>query len=232
MIKKDTLGNLSAASLNEALRCGECLHYKKHANTTFKMLCNMRGIRATAIAPKCFTPDVSKIAQNSDQFVQIAALFNSYTPQQRRIWLAVLREPAVKGKQIRKDIKFGTKVYFHGLGRDYINNYLSGYVMGMTSNREIIISGSPDQNTRGRSYLAYMKDTDTLMTYKEWKVKKAELQAAGKIFDPASRIVAKPQQAEAEPPTIDDAPQEWYDKREKEMKKGKRQATDLSMRIS
>lgn len=219
-LKKDTLGNVSARSLEEVYRCGECLHHKKHAHPSKGAICNAQGIRPFAVAPKCFTPDVTKIANNSDTFVQLAALFSDYTPAQKRIMLALLRQRPIKGAHIRRDMPFGTKVYFHGLGKDYISNYLAGYVMGTTSSGELIITGSPEQNTRGRSYMAYMDGTTHLMTAREWKVKKNELREAGRILDPHSKIIPRSTQVEPEPPTIDNAPAEWHDKQTAKKKRG------------
>lgn len=227
-VKKDSLGNISSQSLEAAYRCGECLHHKKHAHPSMQEPCHKKGIRSFAIAPKCFTPDVTQIANNSDTFVQLASLFADYTPRQKRIMLALLRQKPINKKQIRKDMPFGTKIYFHGMGKDYISNYLSGYVMGTTSSGELIITGSPDQNTRGRSYMAYMPDTENLMTAKEWKVKKAALKLAGKILDPQSKIIPKGQPI-TEPITIDSAPAAWHDKQEK---KKRRRTDDMVIIIS
>jgi hypothetical protein len=225
-IKKSTLGNISSKSLEEVYKCGECLHHAKHVHPTMKVVCSKNGVRTFAIAPKCFTPDVTQIANNSDTFVQLAALFSDYTPKQKRIMLALLRQKPIT--KFRKDMPFGTKVYFHGLGKDYISNYLSGYVMGVTSSGELIITGSPEQNTRGRSYMAYMPDADLLMNVKEWKVKKAELKASGRILDPQSLIMPKAN-PEADPVTIDSAPDAWYDKQEKQTKK--RRSTDMVYQV-
>jgi hypothetical protein len=222
-IKKDTLGNISAKSLEDTFRCSECLHFKKHAHPSMQEICSKRGIRPFAIAPKCFTPDVTQIANNSDTFVQLAALFSDYTVKQRRILVALFRQ-----KYTKRNIPFGTKVYFHGMGRDYISNYLSGYVMGVTSSGDLIITGSPDKNTRGRSYMAYMQDSDLLMTAKEWKIKREELKAAGKIIDPNSRIVPKGTAFE-DVVTIDSAPAAWHDKQEATSKKSKK---DLTFKVS
>ncbi len=229
-LKKDTLGNISSKSLEEAYRCGECLHHKRHAHPSMQEICQKKGIKAFAIAPKCFTPDVTQIANNSDTFVQLAALLIEYTPKQKRIMLALLRQKPIKAKQFRKDMPFGTKIYFHGMGKDYISNYLSGYVMGTTSSGELIVTGSPEQNTRGRSYMAYMSDTASLMTSKEWKVKKKTLKEAGRVLDPNSQILPKGAAVGAEPITIDSAPAAWHDKEEKKQKR--RRTDDLVITIS
>lgn len=226
-LKKDTVGNLSALSLSEAYKCSECLHYLKHAHPSYQTICKQRGVRGFAVAPKCFTPDVTQVASNSDTFVQLASLFSDYTPKQKRIMIGILKAPM---KKFKREYPFGTKVYFLALGKDYISNYLSGFVMGVTSSGQLIITGSPDKNTRGSSYFCYMNDGDSLMTFKEWKAKRKELVAANKVMDPNSMIMPKTATIGNEPMTIDSAPDAWYDKLDKEKKKSKG-PKDLTMRI-
>jgi len=204
MLKKNTLGNASKKSLSEAFKCGECLHFKQVAHSAHGDVCSKEGIKAVGIAPSCFTPDVTKIAKNSDQFVQLAAMVNSYTPQERRILLGVLRSASAK----KRPFAFGTKLYFH-VGKDFISNYLCGWVMGYTSSGELIVSGSPDQKQRGKSYLAYLASTDGVLTVSQWKVKLEKLRALGKIFDPSNAVVRKAAIVDDyQPPTIDRAPRD------------------------
>lgn len=224
-IKKDNLGNLSSASLAEAYKCSECLHHKKHAHPAFQSVCTERGVKGVALAPKCFTPDVSIIASNSDQFVQLAALQAGYTTRQKRVLIALLKAKPINKKKFSRTLAFGTKVFFLGMGADYISNYLAGYVAGTTSSGELIITGSPDQNSRGRSYMAYMTDDDNLMTPIEWRKKKEELKSRGRVFDPKMKEL--PRQVE-EVPTIDSAPQNWHEKRERTEKKRRGKIKDLT----
>lgn len=209
MLKKNTLGHASKNSLVEAFRCGECLHFKQKAHSAHEKPCSEEGVKPFGIAPSCFTPDVTKIARNSDQFVQLASLFNSWTPQEKRIVLAVLRSAPKK----KKPFAFGTKLYFF-TGKDYISNYLAGWVMGYTSSGELIVSGPPDSKQRGKSYLAFLESSDGVLTVSEWKVKRVLLKAAGKIYDPANAVVKKSTIVDDyEPPTIDNAPREASDAR-------------------
>lgn len=231
MIKKESLGNLTAVSLSESYKCSECLHHTKHAHAAKQSVCKELGIKGIALAPKCFTPDVSIIANNSDSFVQLAALTNDYTTRQKRILIALLKQKPIGAKRFTRKIQFGTKVFFRGIGGDYISNYLSGYVMGLTSVGELIITGSPEQNTRGRSYMAYMTDDDNLMTPVEWKKKRAELKLAGRVYDPKTRTLPK-QDEVIETPTIDSAPKAWYDKQEKKKKKGIKDLTEMVFDVS
>lgn len=225
-IKKESLGNLSAASLGEAYKCSECLHFTKHAHPAFKTVCKERGIKGIALAPKCYTPDTSILAGNSDSFVQLATLMADYTPRQKRILIAVLKQKTTTKKRFSRKIPFGTKMFFLGMGGDYISNYLSGYAMGFTSAGELVITGSPDRNSRGRSYMAYMVDDDNLMTASEWKKKKRDLKTAGRVYDPKTLTLPKPEE-HTDAPTIDNAPKAWYDKQEKKKKKGIKDLTEM-----
>lgn len=217
-IKKETLGNLSASSLSEVYKCSECLHFTKHAHPAFKTVCKERAIKGVANAPKCFSPDVSILAGNSDSFVQLATLMGDYTPRQKRILIAVLKQKPTSKKRFSRKLPFGTKMFFLGMGADYISNYLSGYVLGFTSSGELILTGSPERNSRGRSYMAYMTDDDNLLTAAEWKKKKRDLKARGREIDPKTLTLPKSTD-HGEAPTIDNAPKDWYAKQEKKKKK-------------
>lgn len=230
--KKDIkVKGVSAATLELQHRCGECLHFSGHQHIHKVELCTKLGVRAIALAPAvCFTPDVTQLVGNSDQFVQLTALLDSYSTKQKRILMGLLiKRPNRIGRY--RDLPLGTKVFFHGMGKDYISNYLSGYVVGATSSGELIISGSPDANTRGKSYIAYMTSSDNIMTITEWKLKRAELKAQGKVLDPQSKIMPSAKSVGDQPVTIDSAPDTWHDKRTAASKK-KNKNRDLTITIS
>jgi len=200
-LKKDTLGNASKSSLSEAMRCSECLHYKNLPHRGKDDICSNLGVRTFAIAPKCFTPNVTRLFSNSAEFVQLAGLLSSYTPAQKRLLLALLRNTP-KGKRY----PFGTKLYLK-TGREYLSNYLCGYVAGYTASGELILTGSPDVKTQGKSFFAYLKSSADLLDFKAWKIKRAQLVQAGKFIDPARKIkgitARQVQDANYEIPTIE-----------------------------
>lgn len=205
MLKKNTLGKASAKSLGEAFKCGECLHYRHHPHGTRGQVCSKEGVKSVAVAPKCYTPDITKIAKNADQFVAVVSLFQDMTYAEQRIFLGVLR-----GR--KKKVPLGTKLYFK-VGKDYVSNYLCGFVAGYSSAGELMLMGSPDK-IRGQSFLAFMdKDADDLLTWSQWKAKREQLRSENKIFDPSNRVIKRASvKDDYEPPSIDKAPREWYDK--------------------
>lgn len=225
MKKKDGLTNLAKQSLTDSFKCGECLHFKSSAHRSNEDLCSKLGVRAFAIAPKCYTPDYTKLIHNSDELVALSALFTNYTPAQKRILLGMLRMPP-KGKKYR----LGTKLYLKSSTRDYISNYMCGYVVGYSSANELILAGSPDSKSRGRLFFAYLKSDLNLLTQKQWREKFLDLKGKGKINDPVFTkkrdITAKSiEENTYEVPTIDNMPKEGT----KPAKKMSKRTTPLTM---
>jgi hypothetical protein len=228
MQKRDTLaGAPPAASLTEGFKCRECLHFQKFPHSKYERPCELEGILGTAVAPRCFTPDVTLLTGNSDQFVQLASLFQSYDHKQRRVLLALLREK-------KKSFVLGTKLYFY-IGDDFLSNYLSAYVAGYTSDGRLLLIGSPDQKSRGSSFVTFTDDkSDGLLTHSQWKQKKASLLEAGRIYDPLNKRIKKGSVLDDyEAPTIDTVPDYVYNKGEPGDQPRRRKSTDeISFQVS
>ena len=230
MLKRDTLGTASAKSLGEAFKCGECLHHTQTCHPAREQVCSKLGVRAFAIAPKCFTPDVTKVIQNAEQFAVLSSLFNSYSVQQRRIMIGILRGAKTKEsgtKNGKKHFKFGTKLYLR-LGKDVIANYRCGYVVGYTSSGELILAGSADRKSAGSTFFAYLKTSEGLLTHKEWEAKKKQLIAENKLND--MKLAATPAHLDKylsyEVPTIDTSPQ-FFEKPKKRKSARTTELTDI-----
>lgn len=207
MQKKDGVKKQAKASLQESFKCGECLHFKQTPHPAFEGPCSTLGVRSFALAPKCFTPDYSKVIRNTDEFIQVVTFFHNKTSQQKRILLAMLRQQP-QGKRL----KLGTRLYLNVRGPEYISNYVCGYVVGYTSAGQIVLTGSPDRATRGRSFFAYLKSDESLITHSEWKKKFLSLRERGRLVDPKGLstrdITATTTPNDYEVPTIDNAPKE------------------------
>ena len=221
MQKRDTLAGAPAAlSLTEGFKCRECLHFQKFPHSKYEKPCEEEGINGGGTAPRCFTPDVTKLTGNSDQFVQLASLFNSYDHKQRRVLLALLREK-------KRQFTFGLKLYFC-IGDDFLSNYLSAFVAGYTSDGKLLLIGSPDMKSRGSSFITFTDDkSDGLLTHSQWKVKKEALLDQGKLYDPLNKRIRKGSVLDDyEPPTIDTVPDYVYNKGEPEDQPRRRRTTD------
>lgn len=222
MVKKDGIKVQTKASLSESFKCGECLHYKQTPHPSYKGVCESLGTRHFALAPPCFTPDYTKVITNIDEFTALAALFSSKTSQQKRILLAMLRQQP-KGKKL----KMGTRMYFNTRGREYIGNYVCGYVVGYSSSGQLVLAGSPERDTRGRTFFAYLRDDSTLISDQEWRKTFLSLRAKGRITDPKSEfirdITADVKESTYEVPTIDSVP----NSKVKKIKKINKRTTSL-----
>ena len=92
--------------------------------------------------------------------------------------------------------------------RDYISNYLCGYVVGYTSGGDLVLAGSATNRSKGRVFFAYLRSDESLFTTKEWKVKYTELRQRGRLQDPKAVVVRDIAAStfDYEVPTIDSAP--------------------------
>lgn len=207
MRKKDvvTTGAGTKASAIRPFRCGECLHFKAKPHSDKGNICSKEGIRALALAPTCFTPDVTRIVQDSSQLVTLITMLQGFDTAQRRILLAMLNSKP------KRKVKFGLKVYFLAMGGDYLSNYLSGFIVGTTSKGEIMVMGDPDKRRRGQAYVAYFKDMEDLFTETQFRAKRRSLKKKDRLEDPDSpfkKIIKTEITVDHEPPTLDNAPKE------------------------
>ncbi len=205
MQKKDGISRPAKVSVQEAFKCGECLHFKQTAHPAHDGICSKLGVRSFASAPRCFTPDYTKVIQNTDEFIQVVNFLGTKTSQQKKILLGMLR-----AQTSNRRLKMGTKVFMNVRSRDYISNYMAGYVVGYTSAGQLVITGSPNRKTRGRAFFAYLRDDKTLLTTQEWKKKFLDLRRKGRIDDPKAGLEVSITDSivkdEYEVPTIDNAP--------------------------
>ena len=201
------------------MKCGECLFFKSYPRENGKT-CNKDGIREFAKAPaSCFTPDISQIISNTEQFIAFSALFNSYSPKQMRICIYTLKQYA----NLKKNQQcLGTKIYICS-GEEYLSNYFAAYILYYLDSNTVIISGSPKLNTRGKSFVGYIHP-NSILSQEDFAKKKLQLIKSGRIQDPKSKIVINASQIDQyEPniPTIDSVPEEWLSKQEPTTRKRK-----------
>ncbi len=220
MIQKDGKTNLAKANLEEVFKCGDCLHHKQTPHRQNKRVCAEEGIRTFAVAPKCFTPDYTKVIGNTDEFMAAVTFYGSRTPQQRKILLGMLRQQP-KGRKIA----MGTRLYLNIRGREYIDNYVCGFAVGYTSGGDLVLCGDPDAKARGRVFFAYLRSESSLLTQKEWRAKYTDLKTRGRISDPSVTgkrdITDVVKEDTYEIPTIDQAPKELVGRRSKKGDDGK-----------
>lgn len=182
-IKKSGLQRQSRLSLQEAFKCGDCLHFKQFPHPAHKEVCSGLGVKSFGLAPVCFTPDYTKIVSNVDEFIALSALFSQKTQQQKKIMLGMLRQKCGPNR-----MEIGTLVFMNVRGREYIDNYYCAYVIGYTSAGQIVLAGTPT-TLRGRTFFAYLRNDQSLMTPTRWAKRFQTLKAKGRITDPANKVV-------------------------------------------
>ncbi len=189
----------------DQFRCGECLHFKNSIHPAKSDLCVNLGIKKLGHAPKCFTPDVLQLTKiDAETIPKIAVLLAGMSSGQKRILQGLL---SVQTRLKRTDFSFGSKVYFH-LGTNHLDNYLSGFVVGRTSTKELIVVGSIQAHNRGQSLVAFFDDAKEVLSVSEWKKRRKELYESGKIHAGAGkRKIKSTVPVNYEPPSLDKAPE-------------------------
>ena len=196
------------------MRCSECLFFKNQRRPGHTVCCSKEGVKAYATAPVCFFPDTSQLTKTLEGFGALVSVFSAYSPKQRRILLALLK---MSSKTNKKEFKFGTKVYIPIRNDgEYLSDWASAYVLGYTSNGKIIISGSPERQTIGRSFTAFLLP-DSVVGAVDFAKKKKVMITAGKINNPKipkAKRISTVDNYEPEVPTMDTAPRSWFNKKD------------------
>lgn len=208
MQKRDVADGSPATPYNlPVMKCGSCLHFNSVPHSSKKgEVCSKIGVREQGTAPSCFTPNVQELCVTSELLVQATALMA--LPRTARRVLAALMSVD------QKKLKFGTKIYFRPIGKDYMSNYRSGFVLGYSSMGDIMVVGDRDPNKRGNAFVALLKDEDGVLTPAEWREKRARLLEQNLINDPdlSRSFIKKTVLDDYEPPSMDTAPEHWFRK--------------------
>ena len=204
------------------MRCSECLFFKSERKPGKPTPCSKIGVKAYATAPTCFFPDVSQLTKTVESFGALMSVFGAYTPKQRRILIALLK---TGGRAKGKEHKFGTKVYIpiRDEGK-YLSDWVAAYVLGYTTDGKVVISGSPERRSIGRSFTAYLLP-DSVFSASDFAKRRKAMEDQGMINNPrlptAKRISAV-DDYEPQIPTMDSAPSSWFTKKDPEKVKATR----------
>jgi hypothetical protein len=199
----------------ERPKCGDCLHFKNIPK--FERVCTVLGVKSFREAPTCFKANpyiLNKI--NPDAVFQLGILLHSSTAQQKRILSNLLKEMAQVQKVYK--LEFGQPVMFH-IGNDYLSNYFRGYVIGGSTSGDPQIYVTSDMSGGQRSAPAMVTlMPNSVHRLSDWKKKKAQLLKEKRLKDPnplySSHVQKKELSIDYTPPTLENAPAEWLDKRD------------------
>lgn len=220
MIKKENIPLTSKRVIN--YKCGDCLHFggKDKGIPKFEDVCSKLGVKHYADAPACFYPNVYALADKEpDRLFQIGLMFHDFSSRQKRILMALFKAtPAFEKKY---DLAFGMPVYFY-LSRDYLSNYFLGFVLGVAVTGDPLVYVSSDLKGRQRGNPCTVSlYRSSIFTVTEFKKKRAELVERKRLKDPKplSRDFKQPKKIEADyqPPSMETAPEEWFDRFDKRL---------------
>lgn len=187
---------------NVVLRCGDCMHLKGTKHPSFNERCAERGVKTGAVAPPCYTPNVTVFRRHSlDTFRILAAVIRSFSPQESRVLMGILH----KSNRLEKfGFNFLDKVYFR-LGDEYLNNFYSGYVLAVGIERTLLIIGAKQLENK-RPMIAHL-EADSVYSVDKFRRVKKRLVENGLLNDPETRRLKLPRTVDVdyEPPTIDSA---------------------------
>lgn len=121
------------------LKCSECLHFSKGPRK-FEKLCAQLGQEPFSDACPEFTPDMTVLAAVSlDSMRTLARIASALTQAQTRLLAFTFRNLDYVKKT---GFAFGDSVAFSLDGKDYLENYFRGIVIGASKNGSLIYLAS------------------------------------------------------------------------------------------
>lgn len=183
------------------LRCGDCGHHKGSPHPAFGKPCAELGVRTYASAPNCYAPNVSIFRKAGPTvFAQLASILSSFSPQQSRILMGLLRSA---GSLEKHGYSFLDRVYFRS-GDDYLDNYFSGFILGVGYNGTLALVGSTFFTTVRNPVIAYLLP-ESVFPVEVFEKKKKKLVKEGKLYTPRKPHKNVITDDHYEPPTIETA---------------------------
>lgn len=200
----DDPGTLTTES-NVKLRCGDCMHFKGTSHPSYGALCSTLGTRASALAPKCYTANVSVFRPLGPDFIRgLAVSVASMDAQQQRVLMGLLRNASALEKI---GLTFMQKVFF-SMGGDCLENWYTGFVLSPGPDRGTVLLVGQDYAKGNRTLCTALLMTSSLITsHKKFNRIKDDLVARGQLRRLPPRLQPKAAKADYEPPTMETNPE-------------------------
>lgn len=194
-----------AAASNVKLRCGDCMHFKGTAHPSYGAVCSALGTRASALAPACYTANVSVFRPLGPDFVRgLAVTVASMDAQQQRVLMGLLRNAAALDKV---GLTFMQKVYF-SMGGDCLENWYTGFVLAPGPDRGTVLLVGQDYAKGNRTLCTALLLVSSLVTsHKKFTRIKDDLVARGQIKRLPPKLQPKVAKEDYEPPTMETNPE-------------------------
>lgn len=215
--KKRVVEIADASKQNQlTLRCGDCLHHKGSPHPAFGKPCSELGVKGYATAPTCYSPDVSIFRKSGPTvFAQLASILSTFTPQQCRILMGLLRSA---GSLEKYGHSFLDRVYFRS-GEDYLDNYYSGFILGVGYGGTLSLVGSSFFTAVRSPIIAHMLP-ESVFSAEIFQKRKKKLVKEGKLYAPRKAHKNVIEGVDYEPPTLE-TPQEHLEMSAKSLFKKK-----------
>ena len=179
-IKRDTsVEGARRAAGNIPQKCGDCLFFKGETSPSFDAPCSDRGVREYASAPRCFSPNVRKLAGvSSDTFELLGTILSLMDPTQTRL----LNHLVANQHMLAKAGFYLMQPLFFRVGDDYLDNYFKGFALSMTSAGDVMLCSAPYLRGGKTAYAQVSKQS--LLDQFNMDLHRAELIEHGKIYEP------------------------------------------------
>lgn len=231
MQKKDAEDSNNRVSLG--LRCGECIHFNKGPRR-FEKLCIELGQEAFSHACPEFTPDLCKLASvpimDMRTLADMTATLNQ--PQLRLLAFTFRNMDFIR----KAGFVFGQTVVFSIDGKDFLENYFSGVVIGASKDGSTVyVTSDLETMNKGNCMLTLTRNSvKTLEQYEKHRdvlIKKKRIRAPVPNAYSSRRTILQllkmtkgqyqlyletitHQPKEYQPPSLDAVPAEWLDSRQ------------------
>lgn len=203
MRMKPTASDAGISKDNLILRCQDCLHYSGTRSPIYDSACKNRGVLPSAVAPHCYTPNISVFRPlGIDFYNTLSALTANLPISTVRVLAGVLK---VAPKLKAQGLSLFQKVYFHVGNKKYLSNWFTGYVVAPGAVPTLfLVAGSLKRSTR---VITAIIDVGSMISHDKFVELRTGMIAKGNLVDPENlRTKFKPvnsKAAEYEPPTID-----------------------------
>jgi hypothetical protein len=218
------------SGLTMQYQCKACIHLDKVPLPGAKKSCSKMGILANATMCKEFNPDITDLANSAagvSPIRMIGRLQEVMTEKQMQLLSWLLR---MNYRTKKVGLKLGGKVAFC-LSGDYLNNYFQGYVMSVSKDMQFVTILADLQKNGSASAIILMRES--VYNWKQYQKKRKALVKEGLIMEPRrgsrptlyeelhmtkdeflrgrAKLATRP--ADYVPPSMDNVPATWLDKR-------------------
>ena len=164
---------LSGCALTINANCGMCRHFSRMAHPAFKEVCQKKGIIEVSKPCVRYQADPRQLRFYEESHMVAFAEFLATVPTSKLPLLASIFNQEHRTR--KRKYHFGEIIYIHAFGQEYISNY---------RRCRILVVERDLATVEGEGNLIASVMLKSVLNAKQWKKRKAELQAAKRVKDP------------------------------------------------